>query len=202
MQKPLHHPLLALDKPRVVYQSFGLKRDQEFGNRHNRRIRDQRLWVHSVWGRGQIWSTPADVTNSTGIASRGPKGSLWYTRELFRCFRELTKYTCVAAPTVRDRSSRDMNCVVRVGGARVSSRSRGKAMWVTVEEDCSILCEEVQVVHTLAAICQCISSFTRRRTATNWGFSHPACIRRNVKCLEAAGKECGGEARDRPRGKV
>ncbi len=160
MQTPLHHPLLALDKPRVVYQSFGLKRDQEFGNRHNRRIRDQRLWVHSVWGRGQIWSTPADVTNSTGIASRGPKGSLWYTRELFRCFRELTKYTCVAAPTVRDRSSRDMNCVVRVGGARVSSRSRGKAMWVTVEEDCSILCEEVQVVHTFAAICRCISSFT------------------------------------------
>jgi len=146
--------------------------------------------------------TPADVPNSTGVASRGPKGSLWYTRELFRCFRELTKYTCMAAPTVRDRSSRDMNCVARVGGARVSSGSRGKAMCVTVEEDCSILCEEVQVVHTLAAICRCISSFTHRRIATNWGFSPPACIRYNVKCLEAAGKECGGEARDRPRESV
>jgi len=95
-----------------------------------------------------------------------------------------------------------MNCVVHVGGARVSSGSRGKAMWVTVEEDCSILCEEVQVVHTLAAICRCISSFTHRRIATNWGFSPSARIRCNVKCLEAAGKECGGEARDRLRESV
>ena len=116
VQTPLHHPLLALDESRAVYQSFGQKRDQEFGNRHNRRMRDQHLWVHSVCGRGPICGTPADVPNSTGVASRGPKGSLWYTHELFRCFRELTKYTCVATPTVCDWNSRDMNCVVHVGG--------------------------------------------------------------------------------------